>query len=126
MWQKLEHNMNIGRLAFLESMTKAILQSLRRQSSSMAFRNPVMDQYECREAVAASIAILRQAQADCLDREITSAEIGEAIDFLIERNNRVKFWCERFRAGVLEPDQGIRFEQTDQAYQMIARQFGFE
>ena len=59
MWQEREQNMNIGRLAFLESMTKAILQALRRQSSSMAFRNPVMDQYEYRQAVAASIAILR-------------------------------------------------------------------
>lgn len=83
-----------------------------------------MDEYELGEAVGASIAILKQAQAECLDREVICDETAEAIAFLVERNERVKFWCERFRVGLLEPDQGIRFEQTVQALDMIERIFG--
>ena len=103
-------------------MTEDIFRQLQQNSASMAFRNPLFDEFNLKEALAASVEILRRAQAECLEREIKAAEIAPAIKFLSTRSDKTKLHCERFQAALLEPDQTIRYGATSQALALIDRQ----
>lgn len=105
-------------------MTQAEWERLRDQSSHMTFKPTSYEGMNERAAIAAFFKILEIAQTDCMDPKITAAEIGDAIDFLTARRPAVKVFCERFREALLIPNQGLRFEATDQALTLTGRQIG--
>ena len=116
MGTKHEHNRQTAK-----PMTKAILRALQRQSSSMAFSAHMVEESNHAAAFSASLAILEQAQADCLDRPIPPEEIEDAIAFLSEGCSKRAYYCNQFRKGLALPDQGQRFEMTSQSLRALRK-----
>ena len=75
-------------------------------------------------AETAAMNILECAQGACLDRPIPSSEIDEACEYLAGRNDKAGIHIENFKKGLAIADQSQRFEATQTALRMIARQFG--
>lgn len=76
------------------------------------------------EAETAALSILECAQTACLDRPIPLSEIEEACEYLSGRDEKTGIHVRNFKKGLAIADQSQRFEATQTAYRMIARQFG--
>jgi len=76
------------------------------------------------QAETAALSILECAQGACLDRPIPPTEIDEACEYLAGCNDKAGAHIENFKKCLAIADQFQRFEATQTALRMIARQFG--
>ena len=103
---------------------KNILDAHSRLYGSAAFGAIHFDGGGQGKAIDAAIDALSHAQTVCLERPIHPSEIHEACEYLSGMNGRAAYHVRKFKDGLKIADQSQRFEATQAALRMIAKQFG--